>query len=43
MDEKEVSVDWVKSSEQTADIFTKPLGEQIFVPLRAKLGMVVVV
>lgn len=43
VDEKEVSVDWVKSSEQTADIFTKPLGEQIFVPLRAKLGMVVIV
>ena len=40
VDRKEISVDWVRSSEQIADIFTKPLGEQIFCPLRAKLGMV---
>jgi hypothetical protein len=40
VDRKEVSIDWVKSAEQTADIFTKPLGEQIFCPLRVKLGMV---
>jgi hypothetical protein len=40
VDHKDISVDWVRSSEQLADIFTKPLGEQIFCPLRAKLGMV---
>jgi len=33
----QVRLQWVRSSEQQADIFTKPLGAQVFLPLRAQL------
>ena len=40
VESKEIAVDHVKTAEQLADIFTKPLGPQVFVPLREKMGMV---
>jgi len=32
-----VRLQWIRSAEQQADIFTKPLGAQVFLPLRAQL------
>jgi hypothetical protein len=37
---KEISVDKVNTKDQLADIFTKPLGPQLFLPLREKLGVI---
>jgi hypothetical protein len=37
---KEISVEKVSTKDQLADIFTKALGPQIFIPMRKKLGVV---
>jgi hypothetical protein len=37
---KEVRIETVKSANQLADMFTKPLGPQTFLPMRKKIGMV---
>jgi hypothetical protein len=37
---KEITVEKVGTKDQLADIFTKPLGPQVFLPLREKLGVV---
>ena len=34
---KQIKVNWVSTTEQLADILTKPLGEQVFTPLRDQL------
>jgi hypothetical protein len=36
---KEITVDKISTKDQLADIFTKPLGPQIFIPLREKMGV----
>jgi hypothetical protein len=36
---QEISVKKVSTKDQLADIFTKPLGPQVFIPLREKLGV----
>lgn len=39
LNKKEIKINYVKSAEQMADIFTKPLAKQTFCILREKLGI----
>lgn len=37
--EKEIKLEYVKSADQVADIFTKPLGVDVFSKMRSMLGV----
>ena len=40
VERREIELKWISGSEMVADMFTKPLGAQLFLPFRDKLGMV---